>query len=251
MRDYSPPSTDLKLYKARIYSCGKDGDDRVQVRVLPYMADYETSECGDLPRYPALFKGQVITGYSELEPNPKTNMADEVFIVATSDWTVGYVLGLANKFHDCSATPYPESYGFLNVQNYLSTRGLDAIDYEDIYVDMWNNTKDGGFLIMHNFKKGDVYIINASGTCFVMQADKIYLRVGSPNGTSEGGNNNAFSTATITNTAISFKTKLFDVDAENVVLGHHGLKLLATLADAAVTQTYNGMNLMPLENIRG
>lgn len=250
MNTFEKPDTSLRLYKARIYSSGKDGDDRLQVRVLPYMADYEVSECGDLPRYPALIKGQIITGYSELSPNPKTNMADEVFIVATSDWTVGYVLGLANRFHDCSSTPYQESYGFLNIQDYLSTRGLDAIEYEDIYVDMWNSTQDGGFILMHNFKTGDVYVINASGTCIVMQADKIYLRVGSPNSSDSGGNSGDRSTITMTNTAISFKTKLFDVDAEDVVLGHHGLKVLATLADPAITQTYNGMNLQPISTIK-
>ena len=247
MRDYEKPSMDLKVYRARIYDCGKDGDDRIQVRIIPYMIEYEDSETGDLPRYPTLFKGNVINGYTEQNPNPQTKQADEVFVLATSDFTVGYVIGLANMFFNCSSIPYQDSYGFLSVQSYLSARGLHAIEYEDLVVDNWISTDEGGYIEFHNFKTGDKYIINSSGNCLAVLADKIYMRAGNPNGTKNGGNDNPFSTMTMTNDSINFKTKNFDITAEKIALGHSGLNVLATVNSQAAA--YNGLNLQPMKNV--
>lgn len=247
MRDYEKPSMDLRLYKARIYENGKDGDDRIQVRIIPYMIEYEGSECGDLPRYPALLKGQVFNGYTEQNPNPQTKKADEVFVLATNDFTVGYVVGFANMFYNCSSTPYQDSYGFMNIQSYLSTRGLNAIEYEDLVVDNWLSTDEGGYIEFHNFKTGDKYIINASGNCVAILADKIYMRAGSPNGTKNGGSDNPFSTFTMTNTDISFKSKNFSIDSEHISLGHSGHYVLGTLT--SLPASYNGVTLQPIKNV--
>lgn len=247
MREYEKPSMELKLYRARIYDNGKDGDDRIQVRIIPYMIEYEDSECGDLPRYPALFKGHVFNGYTERNPNPLTKKADEVFVLATNDWTYGYVVGYANMFYNCSSTPYQDSYGFMNIQSYLSTRGLDAIDYDSIVVDNWLNTDEGGYIEFHNFKTGDKYIINASGNCFAILSDRIYIRAGSPNGTKNGGNGNPFSTIVMTNTDVTIKTKNFSIDAEKISLGKHGHYLLGTVSSLATA--YNGVNLQPIKDI--
>lgn len=247
MREYEKPSMELKLYRARIYDNGKDGDDRIQVRIIPYMIDYEDSECGDLPRYPALFKGHVFNGYTERNPNPLTKKADEVFVLSTNDWTYGYVVGYANMFYNCSSTPYQDSYGFMNIQSYLSTRGLDAIDYDSIVVDNWLNTDEGGYIEFHNFKTGDKYIINASGNCFAILSDRIYIRAGSPNGTKNGGNGNPFSTIAMTNTDVTIKTKNFSIDAEKVSLGKHGHYLLGTVS--SLSTAYNGVNLQPIKDI--
>ena len=247
MRELEKPSTSLKFYKARIYDNGKDGDDRIQVRIIPYMIDYEESECGDLPRYPALLRGMVFNGYTEKNPNPKTKKADEVMVLATNDFTVGYIVGFVNMFYNCSSTPYQDDYGFLNVQSYLSTRGLNAINYEDLVVDNWISTDEGGYIEFHNFKTGDKYIINESGNCFAILSDKIYIRAGSPNGTQNGGSDNPFSTLTMTNTDITLKSKSISLDAENLSLGHSGHYVLGTISSLA--QGYNGMNLQPITNV--
>lgn len=246
MKEYSKPNLDLKVYRARIYDNGKNGDDRIQVRIIPEMIDYDGAMLDNLPRYPCAFKGKVINGFTEKEPNPDTGLADEVFVLATYDFTVGYILGLANLFYGCSDAPYQDSYGFSYVQNYLTGRGLNMIEYKDIVVDHWSNSNEGGVVILHNHKTGEVYVVNASGTCIVMQYDKIYLRVGSPNG-KHGGGKKPFSSITITDNSIDIKAKLVNFDSENIVLGHHGYSVLGTLSTVPVA--CDGINLQPIDNV--
>ena len=60
-------SNELHLYKARLYKQIRYGDDRFQVRILPYMIDVPDSEVDLLPKYPAFFKGSFPNGKSEKE----------------------------------------------------------------------------------------------------------------------------------------------------------------------------------------
>lgn len=253
MREYNLPDLDLHIYRARIYDLGSYGDDRLQVRILPKMADYKGSDLENLPRYPCMFKGTVINGWSEKNPNPDTKLPDTVFVAATEDFTVGYVLGVANMFYTCASTPFLDSYGYSYIENFISSRGLDTsyVNYEDMVVEKWVSTNSGsevgGYVEMYNFKTGDKYIINASGTCFIMQSDRIYMRVGSPSGMKSAANKQ-FSTLEMTNSSINLKTSTFDVDAKKIVLGHHGLNLLATSVSSAAVSA-EGMDLNPITTV--
>lgn len=250
MRDYVKPDLELKLYIARIYDTGKNGDDRLQVRIVPDMIDYEGESLDNLPKYPSLFKGTFVNGFTEKNPNPETNQADEVMVIASYDFTVGYILGLTNRCYSSGTAPFQDSYGFSYVQDYLGARGLNSIEYENMVVDMWCSTDKGGIIILHDYKTGDLFVINSSGTCAVLQQDKIYLRVGSPNGAngSTGAKSNPFSSVTIDSGSVSIKTKVFDVDAENVLLGHHGLNVLGTISTVPIA--CDGVNLQAVKTIQ-
>jgi hypothetical protein len=253
MREMYKPNLELKIYRARVHDVGSVGDDRLQVRIMPYMADYSELEDENLPRYPCMFKGQVLSCYTELNPDKKTNLPDWVFVAATEDFTVGYVIGLANQFYTCNNTPFLDSYGYTNIQNFISSRGLDtyAVNYDEMVVEKWISNKNsqpiGGMVEMYNYRTGEKYIILTSGTCLIMQYNNIYMRVGNPSGT-ENGKTESFSEFVMNNNKIEFKTDLFNVDAKNVVLGQHQLNLLATGATSKVS--LNGMEVEPIKTIK-
>lgn len=253
MRELYKPSMELKIYRARVHDVGKEGDDRLQVRIMPYMADYSDLENDNLPRYPYMFKGQVLTCFTELNPDKATGQPDWVFVAATEDFTVGYVMGLANQFYTCNSTPFLDSYGYKKVQNFISSRGLDtnAVNYDEMVIEKWITTSSpndltGGMVEMYNYKTGEKYIILTSGTCFIMQYDKIYMRVGNPSG-SKSPTTEAFSQIQIDAHQIEFKTELFNVDAKNVVLGHHGLNIVGTTGSLGVSM--EGVDFNPITSI--
>ena len=134
-RTAAPNSDELHIYKAKIYDNCKEGDDRIQVRVLPYMALIPDSDLEHLPKYPPFFKGQVIRGFTEKDDGP--DKASLVFILANTDFTFGYVMGLANDF------PGPgkddvllDSYNFSRLKAFLTQRGIDTstFNYNHIIV---------------------------------------------------------------------------------------------------------------------
>lgn len=254
MREIHQPDMGLHIYRARVHALGDVNDDRLQVRIMPYMADYPDTESDNLPRYPCMFKGTVINCFTELNPNKDTGLPDWVFVAATEDFTVGYVIGVANQFYTSNDTPYVDSYGYKYIQNFISSRGLDTsfVNYDEMVVEKWITTQDGGMIEMYNYKTGEKYLINSSGTCIIMQFDRIYMRVGNPTGIDNNGlkkisTSGKFSQIEMTATSIDFKTDLFNVDAKNVVLGHHGLSVVGTTAGTAIS--VEGVDFNPIETI--
>lgn len=252
MRELHKPSLELKLYRARVHDVGKENDDRLQVRIMPYMADYPEADSENLPRYPMMFKGQVLQCYTELNPDQGTGLPDWVFVAATEDFTVGYVIGLANQFYGCNNTPFVDSYGYKKIQNFISSRGLDtsAVNYDEMVIEKWitndSNNPKGGMVEMYNYKTGEKYYINTSGTCFIIQFDKIYMRVGNPSG-SASASTESFSQIQMDAKQIGFKTELFNVDAKKVVLGHHGLSVVGTTGSLGVSM--EGVDFNPVSSI--
>lgn len=248
MRELYTPNLDLKIYRARVHDVCKVGDDRLQVRIMPHMADFPSVDDDNLPKYPFMFKGQVITCYTELNPDKDGN-ADWVFVAATDDFTVGYIIGLANQFYTSGKSPFVDSYGYKYVQNFISSRGLDTtyVNYEEMVVEKWLTTDKGGMVEMYNYRTGEKYLINSSGTCIIMQFDKIYMRVGNPSGMTNTSSNETFSQIEMTGGEVSIKTKLFNVDAEKVILGHHGLSVVGTTGSLGVSM--EGVDFNPVSNI--
>lgn len=234
MREFDKSNLDLKVYRARVHDVGKETDDRIQVRIIPDMVDYPNTDDDNLPRYPMFIRGQVLTCYTELNPNPKTTQPDMVFVFATSDFTVGYVIGLANMFYTSNpSTPYQDSYGYSYIEDFISTKGLDTtyINYDGIVVDNWYQTNDGGMIQMHNYKSGDWYLLNSSGTCLIVHQKGIYIRVGNPK--HEDGVSNPYSQVEVSEDSVTIKTEIFNVDAKKVVLGHRGLNMLGSIASSS------------------
>ena len=241
MREFHKPSNDLHIYKARIVSRCNDIDNRLQVRIVPQMADYQETE--DCPKYPPLFKGQVINGFSEVQDG--RDKAEFVMVLATEDFTFGYIVCKSNVFDTCAGNSYVDSYAYPILEDYLFKLDLNTnnINYDDFFVQQWVSTDDGGYIEVFNWKTGDKYIVNSSGTCFCVTQDRIYLRSGSP---STSGSSK-FSDILITPNKVYIRTDLFEVDAKNVVLGKHNMKLVGTGAITSVQ--CEGVNLMPIKNI--
>lgn len=237
MREYYNQNEGLFLKRARIYDrCGAN-DDRLQVRVMPEQASISESEL--LPCFPCLFKGQVLNGVTEKEN--KEN-ATEVMVISNEDNTYGFVLCLANVFHSYyKPTKYTESYGFDYIKQFLGTRGLGAIKYEDFVVTNWVMSEQGGLCQMYNYKTGELYTLNSSGTCIVMKQDELYLRCGSPSeGASgkkaliSGFKKREFSEIVLTPDKVSIKTNVFEVNAKKRIWGHGGQNVVRTFGSSAL-----------------
>lgn len=250
--------SNLHVYRARVYKRGAFGDDRLQVRILPLMADItDSKELENLPKFPALQKGMVLncrqeaTSDLKFKENGKAvdgkDEADYVCVVCNDDFTYGYVVCLENQFYGYMGKHYKDSWGFTSVRDYINNRGLGDSDlkYEYLTVQAITSTPDGGFCEFYNWKNGNKYIINKSGSCIMLLQDKAYIRVGSP-GTN--GKKNPFSAIEMTGTKIEFKTTTFEVFSDNVILGHHNQYLLSTSCKMMPISS-EGINLQPIKAI--
>lgn len=257
MATFSEISPELHFHRARVYKRGKFGDDRLQVRILPHFADIPDSELKNLPKFPCLFKNQVINcrqeaPSSERYSNGKSvdgfDEADYVCVLCNDDFTYGYVVCLESVFYDYQETAHKDSWGFQYVRDYINNRGLGDknFSYDNLVVQNMANTEDGGMLEFYNWKNGNKYIINRSGTCLMLLQDKAYIRVGSPSSTP--GKKSAFSAIEITSGKILMKTTSFDIDAENVTLGRHGQYLLGTAVSSPFAA--EGRNFYPVRSIQ-
>lgn len=249
--------SDLHIYRARVYRRGKHGDDRLQVRILPFMADItDSNELENLPKFPALNKGMVFNCRQEASSSLKfksgddvdgKDVADYVCVACNSDFTYGYVLCLENQFYGYMGNNYIDSWGFTSIRDYINNRGLgdDSLRYEYLCVQTISSSPDGGYCEFYNWKNGNKYIINRAGTCIMVLQDKIYIRAGSPG---RGGQKNPFSAIEMTGEKIVFKTKLFEVNADNLILGHHNQYLLSTSC-GMMPISVEGVNLQPIKSI--
>lgn len=229
-RSLDRQSDELVFRKARIYDRMKTGDDRLRVQLVPEQLDVPSNELDDLPVFPMFYRGTYITGKTVKEDG---DSADYVWVVCTPDAQVGFILGLANQFEDPNRK-YSLSYGYSDIKSFLKERSVDTTDfnYEDLHIIEWFYTKGkGGLLVASNRKTGDFLILNTSGTIFSMQQKKIYMRVGSP---SPGGTGSGFSSLTITASAFKVQTPSFEVDAQNMTLGRHGMCLAAAPSPAPI-----------------
>jgi hypothetical protein len=230
----------LHLYRARMVSKPEPGDDRLQVRVIPHMIDIP--ETALLPYWPPFFKGQVITGITEAED--KKN-AEYVWVAATPDFTMGFIMGPANHFEAADAgTKYSESYNFKDLLQGLIQRGIcpAGTDYKSLYVQYWNPN----YLEMVNIKTGDKYSILGNGTIFALHRNQIYMRVGAQE---EGSTaKTPFSAIRISNTEINFVTNHFRVKADQITLGNKGLNL--TAMSSSIPTTNEGVTFHPITSIK-
>lgn len=240
-------SDDLHVYKAVIYKNLGPNDDRLQVRIIPNMLNIKNEELDFLPRYPAFIKGQMITGYTEYDKGIKE--ASRVYVLATSDFTVGYILGLANEFEGNTEAKFKESIHWRKIKSFLSQRSIKPDDFEycDIQIVTRTSEKDsGGLLILYNFRTGDYFIINQSGTFLTIQSNRIVMRVGSPGSPGEDVN---FSQIKMTGERIEIITPTLDITSPEVFLGHSGAYVAATNAPEGVAVGVDGVTFGSITTI--
>lgn len=244
-RQPQPFADELHIYRAKIVKKPDPGDDRLQVRIVPHMADIE--ETALLPYYPPFFKGQVVVGRSE---DVNKQAADYVWVAALPDFSLGFVLGLANAYEGSGASDkYTQSYNYKATHEALSRRKLlpDYIDYRNLFVQYWTDS----YLEMVDFRHGDKYILQSNGNMIVMEKNQIYLRVGSGNEDEANDNPNAsvppFSAIRMSRTELSIVTPNLKVRAGQITFGDKNLHLLASASTNAIF--VEGATLHPQKNI--
>jgi hypothetical protein len=253
----------FNIYKAAIYEVLGANDDRLRVRILPYMTDIDDDELPNLPCYPPFFKGQVITGISEIDFGKES--CDCVWVVATSDFQTGFILGKANAFGANTIQKYPYSYNYAEVKQYLSNRHAlpDNFDYDHIIIRLKTGSEDymkedgsnqiqdevaaGGMIELYNYLTGDYVLLNTSGTVLCVMQHQIYARVGTPS--TENGEGSTFSALTIKADTINLKSQRIFLDGKAVMLGAHNLYVVGM---PTRTPTHaEGVPLIPMESITG
>ena len=230
---------ELHIYKARIYDNCKKGDDRIQVRIIPYMADVPDDELENLPKYPPFFKGQVIRGQCEKDDGPTS--ATLCWVAATSDFTLGYVLGTANFFGG-PKDKMLESWNYGETKKALQRTGTitDDFDYKNIALNMRN--PNSTYIEFYSISTGEKWMMTSTGDIITIQNNKIQLTA------SEGvDSSSARSSIVIEPTKITFNTATFFVNAKKVVLGKHNHNALGTISSTGVS--CDGVNLQPIDNI--
>lgn len=227
-RSASQKSDELFLRKAKIYKCLGPEDDRLQVQVLPELQGIDESEMEDLPKYPPLIKGTVITGKNHVEDG---DAADYVWCVCTPDLQVGYILGLSNIFGDPNIK-YKDSYSFWDVKSFLGQRRVlpEKFNYNRIQVVNWFTGDDGGYIQCYDRSNGNWFLVNTSGTLITVQQKEIMMRCGSPPNPISAGPV-AHSEIKMTPNNITITSPAVEFNSLDIKLGHSGMKVATTITE--------------------
>ena len=236
----------LHIYRARAVSKPGPGDDRLQVRIMPHMADISNIEA--LPFYPPFFKNQVIVAKNE---DQDKEQAEYVWVAALPDFTVGFVLGLASSY-ETTTEKFTESYNYKSVIDGLIERGIasDQTKYENLYVQFWNDDYieiiDTGAASRRSSSDEATaakYFLLSNGTVLALTANQIYMRVGS-----EAFGASRYSAIRMSRDEINVVTEHFRVKADSITLGNKGLFLAGTASMIPIP--VKGGSIHPQHSIR-
>jgi hypothetical protein len=238
---------DLRVYRAKIYKVLGPKDDRLQV--LPVaLSGISQDEQDNLPRFPPLIKGQVVTGKSiSVDGEGK---AEDVWILSTPDYTIGYVIGKANSFGENTKVKWPYSYNFSSAMDFIFGRQVNIDREFDSYdVSKFYSTKKGGMIELVNHQNGDWILFNMSGSIIAVTQKQVYLRTGTPPNPPTAGPV-AFSHISIKADQVNIKSPNIVLDGKQITTGHHNLHLLGTPGTSPMI-TYGGQVAIPLDNTHG
>lgn len=234
---------ELRLYRANIYANVKVGDDRLQVRVMPYMAGITGEDEANLPKYPPLFKGHVIRGFAEKDSQNNGGKVTSIMVLANEDFTVGYCLDPINEFNGALAGALSTSWNYQEVKSVLQRCGCipKNFTYENITC---NINENGSLVEIGSYNEPFKIIMTRSGDVLSIQENRLFLmaRSGASSGTES-------SYIDIKPDRIELKSRVIDFSkADSVILGHRGMNVLGSFADSAVP--CEGINISPCSNIK-
>lgn len=227
----------FQLRKAKIVEILGPNDDRIRVRVLGLNTGVEDKD--NLPCFFPFYQGTCIPG----------DVDDTIWVVCTSDCQQGYYLGTASIFSLDKNNIKNVSYSYNNLNKFLKERKIcpDDFDYKNIVIDKCVMSENGGIIEGYNRKTGDWFLINSTGAMITVQQQCIYMRVGSPPDPITSGPV-GFSSIEMRTDSIDIKTPNFNVDADKIVLGHHGLNL-AAMSTSSPSVGQNGIPVIKIDNI--
>lgn len=247
-RMIAPNNDSLHFYKARIYqNKSTPGDDRIQVRIIPYMEDVPETDLVNLPWYPSLDRSRVIRGLPEMIVGEEK--AGLVLVVANSDFTMGYVVCPLNAFPD-SYDKLEYNWPYKEVKEVLSKMGLtgSSFNYEFLEVNQhtvgvdegeWtlNPSEKGGFYLeITNILNGDKVFINSNLAAMGLIGNKVIMA--SRAGVEE---NQAQSVITVAPDKITLRARQIVLDYDiNLSMGKGGGYIPKVFAPGIPSFTSNG-----------
>lgn len=232
----------FNLYKARVVDVGENGNDMIQVRIIPDQLGVPDKQRANLPWFAPFYKGAVLHCKTELSDNKE---ADLVWVMATEGFRYGYVLDKANVTGDINGDNFGgESYNYNEVTKHWTRNGMsvDDIPYEDMKVVFASFTEDGGIIQLYNFRNGCFILMNSSGSCITMSQSQIVLRAGSPD--------SDFTKITMSPTKIQLDGAVCHINCKDVITSMHGMKM-ALVPEGAPPVGIDGISLFPAENVSG
>jgi len=230
-------SDDMRIYRANIYEVMGPNDDRLKVRPLPHFIGIPKDEEEFLPMYPPFEKGTLVTGKSEKFDGEK---AEQVWVLATPDFQLGYVLFKANPFGENVPKRYAWSYDYNKVKAFVAARRAkpEDFDYDHLDVVKWYATEEGGAIELFNHRTGDWYLINSSGSIITVQQKRIYMRVGTPPDPMSAGPV-GYSSITMNADEIVMDSSNIVMKGRKIILGHGNQNVVGTTSSAPIIG-YNG-----------
>lgn len=238
----------LHFYKARIYqNKSSAGDDRMQVRILPYMEDVDELELVNLPWFPSLDKTRVVRGLPEVIVGEEK--AGMVLVLANADFTMGYVVCPLNAFPD-SYSKLEYNWPYKEVKKVLSKMGLtgSSFNYDCIEVNQhtvgveageWipNVSEKGGYYLeITNILNGDKVFLNSNLSALGLIGNKVIMA--SRAGVEE---NQAQSVITVAPDSITLRSRQIVLDYDiNLSLGKGGGYVPKVFAPGIPSFTSNG-----------
>lgn len=211
------------------------GDDRYQVRILPNMADVKDGK--NFPCYPFLWYDHPYALVTEKENSKK---ADTVLVLATSDFTIGYILGgpittsTGVKRSDVQSMSWPfqtlrDASKMIKLDDQADIANDITNHYHDLVVDSWspkgNKAGENGHVICHNRKTGAMYWMCASGS-FMSLGENYFVSYVGPLVQSSGQSYSAFSMT---------PSKVMIDTTGDIIFNHRGTIQLDCSGNAVVT----------------
>lgn len=257
LRDYVEKNAQLQIRRGIIYSNMSAKSDMLKVRILPDMVGYAEE---DLPNYACYNPTMMIKGVAEKETRD-INIATQVWVICTSDFLVGWVLGEANQQYDVEEDKVDDPWGFNTFKTHLLRAHLNtkSAEYSELKV-LFSNAKfvstyteaDIGTnstpanavgLDIVNVRTGERYILLQSGTTLALTQDTLYMRVGSP----KDVNNSTHSYIKMTAGSIEIVADNISIHGKKATsLGKHGMKVAGMLG---APTSVDGSPLVPLTDI--
>lgn len=233
----------LNFYPAKLYKQMGENDSRLQVRIIPLMEEYTDDSI--LPVFPPLFKNTVLNGYTEVDDG--VEKAENLLVLSNPDFTFGWVVCKSNVFNmntpDEGGNVALQAANFEVMKKEMKGAKIDGLlpdlNYENLVVQtlVFENDKDshekGGLIEFYNFKTGDKFIFNASGSGIVITAHGVKMFAGEQNTDKPVASAGTFSYIEINPSKIEIGAPKVEFFATDIKLGQGNRYLLGSLSSVA------------------
>lgn len=159
------------IYIAQVVGAANSGDDRLQVRVLPQMQNASTLPDSQCPKWSYFFRDEFYTGTGAAN--------DYVWVICNDDFSVGYILGIANyTTYTSEETLYKQKSipsDLINtMKDSIATLRGEQYSFKNLKVTFWN--EDSVHLIERG--TGGSIIAFRNGTFYMMRPSEFVISIG-------------------------------------------------------------------------